>query len=55
MCKFCFYLDGGYTTLPCEQAKQVKTQFITKDHKLYSSKKFSNFFFFEIFFLFFFN
>lgn len=34
----CGFLDGGYTTLPCEQAKQVKTQFITKDHKLYSSK-----------------
>ncbi|CAF4769048.1 unnamed protein product, partial [Rotaria magnacalcarata] len=30
--------NGGYTTLPCEQAKQVKTQFITKDHKLYSNE-----------------
>ena len=34
-------LDGGYTTLPCEQAKQVKTQFITKDHKLHSSENLS--------------
>ncbi|CAF3627663.1 unnamed protein product [Adineta steineri] len=30
--------NGGYITLPCEQAKQVKTQFITKDHKLYSNE-----------------
>ncbi|CAF0900252.1 unnamed protein product [Rotaria sordida] len=30
--------NGGYTTLPCEQAKQIKTQFITKDHKLYSNE-----------------
>lgn len=30
--------NGGYTTLPCEQAKQVKTQFITKDRKLYSNE-----------------
>ena len=30
--------DGGYITLPCEHAKQVKTQFVTKDHKLYSSQ-----------------
>ncbi len=43
---FLLYLDGGYTTLPCEQAKQVKTQFITKDHKLYSSKIFSLIFIF---------
>ncbi|CAF3733210.1 unnamed protein product [Rotaria sp. Silwood1] len=30
--------NGGYTTLPCKQAQQIKTQFITKDHKLYSNE-----------------
>ncbi|CAF2726230.1 unnamed protein product [Rotaria sp. Silwood2] len=30
--------NGGYTTLACEQAVQIKTQFITKDHKLYSNE-----------------
>ncbi|CAF1412993.1 unnamed protein product, partial [Didymodactylos carnosus] len=31
--------NGGYMTLPCEQAKHVKTQFVTKDHKLHSNEQ----------------